>query len=244
MSHVGVLRHAVSVAGRPVTVGGVGGVVTLPEAQKKGYAGRLMRRAAEFFARGAAVQAGFLFCLPHMVDYYEKLGWPVHECHSPGTTARRPHRIADRRDGAADRRFPLAVGRDRTRQFAVVIGGQKKRSRKNWKLKFRTRKSPKFTAHARSMERFDANLVRKAVQNGRIVLETAVEEKKRTLSVLSLLPANVRWPPLTGVCSPARRGFSLCGRRSGRALRIACPSLRCKRRKNARSARRAFRRDR
>jgi GNAT superfamily N-acetyltransferase len=74
-SHVGVLRHAVFVAGTPVTVGGVGGVVTAPEAQKKGYAARLMRRAAEFFENEWKVEAGLLFCLPKMIPYYESLGW-------------------------------------------------------------------------------------------------------------------------------------------------------------------------
>ena len=41
VSHVGVLKHAVSVNGEPATVGGVGGVVTVPGAQKKGLARRL-----------------------------------------------------------------------------------------------------------------------------------------------------------------------------------------------------------
>ena len=38
VSHVGVLKHTISVGGNPVTVGGVGGVVTVAEAQGKGYA--------------------------------------------------------------------------------------------------------------------------------------------------------------------------------------------------------------
>ena len=41
VSHVGVLKHTVSVNGEPATVGGVGGVVTVPGAQKKGLARRL-----------------------------------------------------------------------------------------------------------------------------------------------------------------------------------------------------------
>ena len=74
-SHVGVLKHTILVGENPVTVGGVGGVVTVPEAQKKGYAARLMRRVAEFFEREWQTQAGLLFCLPRMVDFYESLGW-------------------------------------------------------------------------------------------------------------------------------------------------------------------------
>jgi aminoglycoside 2'-N-acetyltransferase I len=75
VSHVGVLRHTISVGDLPVKVGGVGGVVTLPTAQKKGYARILMRNVAEFFERDWQVEAGLLFCLPRMVRYYENLGW-------------------------------------------------------------------------------------------------------------------------------------------------------------------------
>jgi GNAT superfamily N-acetyltransferase len=74
-SHVGVLRHTVFVEDKPVIVGGVGGVATLPDAQKKGYAKMLMRHAAEFFEREWKVDAGLLFCLPLMIAFYESLGW-------------------------------------------------------------------------------------------------------------------------------------------------------------------------
>jgi GNAT superfamily N-acetyltransferase len=75
VSHTGLLKHEVSVNGEPVTVGGVGGVVTVPEAQKRGFAGRLMKHAAKFLEREWKVDAGLLFCLPKMVAYYEALGW-------------------------------------------------------------------------------------------------------------------------------------------------------------------------
>jgi GNAT superfamily N-acetyltransferase len=75
VSHVGVLRHTVSAGGNPVAVGGVGGVVTRPEAQGKGYARTLMRRAAGFFENDWKVEAGLLFCLSRMIPYYEALGW-------------------------------------------------------------------------------------------------------------------------------------------------------------------------
>ncbi|HSS20026.1 MAG TPA: GNAT family N-acetyltransferase [Pyrinomonadaceae bacterium] len=76
VSHVGVLKHEVSVAGRAVMVGGVGGVVTIPAAQKRGYAVELMRHTAEFFARWD-VAAGLLFCLPRRVLLYQSLGWQL-----------------------------------------------------------------------------------------------------------------------------------------------------------------------
>jgi GNAT superfamily N-acetyltransferase len=73
--HVGVLKHMVSVNGEPTTVGGVGGVVTVPEAQKKGFARQLMQHTAKFLEQEWAVDAGLLFCLPQLVAYYEALGW-------------------------------------------------------------------------------------------------------------------------------------------------------------------------
>ncbi len=79
MSHVSILKHEIRVGGKPLTVAGLGGVVTRPEAQGKGYAGKLMRSAARYFKREWKVDAGLLFCLPRMVAYYEALGWHVIE---------------------------------------------------------------------------------------------------------------------------------------------------------------------
>jgi GNAT superfamily N-acetyltransferase len=75
VSHASILRHEVSVGGRPLMVAGLGGVVTRPEAQRRGYARRLIEQAVEFFAQEWKVEAGLLFCLPGMVPYYESLGW-------------------------------------------------------------------------------------------------------------------------------------------------------------------------
>ena len=75
LSHTSLLRHEVSVNGQPLLVAGLGGVVTRPEAQGKGYAARLIRHAVEFFKREWDVEAGLLFCLPRLVSYYESLGW-------------------------------------------------------------------------------------------------------------------------------------------------------------------------
>jgi GNAT superfamily N-acetyltransferase len=81
ISHVGVLKHVISVNGEPATVGGVGGVMTVPSAQKKGFARQLMKHTARFFKQEWAVDAGLLFCLPKLTPYYEALGWQ--EARSP-----------------------------------------------------------------------------------------------------------------------------------------------------------------
>lgn len=75
LSHVGLLKHEVSVGGKPLTVAGVGGVVTRPEAQGRGYARRLLQHATEVFTDEWNVDAGFLFCLPRLEPYYAALGW-------------------------------------------------------------------------------------------------------------------------------------------------------------------------
>lgn len=74
VSHVGVLKHDVSVGGQPVTVGGLGAVVTIPAFQRKGYARKLMLHAAGFLEKWE-VEAGLLFCLQRRVPYYESQGW-------------------------------------------------------------------------------------------------------------------------------------------------------------------------
>lgn len=76
VSHVGVLKHEISVGSQLVTVGGVGGVVTTPAFQKNGYARELMQHATEFFKKWQ-VDAGLLFCLRRRVPYYESQGWQV-----------------------------------------------------------------------------------------------------------------------------------------------------------------------
>jgi len=78
VSHVGVLKHVVSVDGEPVIVGGVGGVVTVPEEQKRGHARELMQHATRLLKEWR-VDAGLLFCLKRIVPYYELQGWRVVE---------------------------------------------------------------------------------------------------------------------------------------------------------------------
>jgi len=79
VSHVGLLKHEVSAGGRAVVVAGVGGVVTVPEAQGRGHAQRGMRHAAEFFCREWGVEFGLLFCRDALVPFYGRLGWQLVE---------------------------------------------------------------------------------------------------------------------------------------------------------------------
>lgn len=75
VSHVGVLKTVVRAGGREVTVGGVGGVVTVPEAQGRHHVHAAMRRAAAFMCDELGVEFGMLFCLPRLAAFYERQGW-------------------------------------------------------------------------------------------------------------------------------------------------------------------------
>lgn len=75
VSHVGVLRHDVLVDGVPVPVAGLGGVITEPGFQGRGFAQELLREATAFMTDELGADFGFLFCLPRLVPFYERLGW-------------------------------------------------------------------------------------------------------------------------------------------------------------------------
>ncbi len=74
-SHAALLKHEITVGGKPLLVAGVGSVVTPPHARGRGYARRLMQHLKDFAEREWNVEGHLLFCLPRMVAYYEQLGW-------------------------------------------------------------------------------------------------------------------------------------------------------------------------
>lgn len=79
VSHVGVLKTTVRAGGREVTVGGVGGVVTVPEAQGRRHVHAAMRRAVEFICEKLKVEFGMLFCLQRLAPFYARQGWQLVE---------------------------------------------------------------------------------------------------------------------------------------------------------------------
>lgn len=79
VSHVGLLQTTVRAGQRAVRVGGIGGVVSVPEVQGRGYAHSAMRRAADFMRDELEVEFGMLFCLPRLVPFYARQGWQLLE---------------------------------------------------------------------------------------------------------------------------------------------------------------------
>jgi hypothetical protein len=79
LSHVGVLKTTVKAGGRDVTVAGIGGVVTRPEAQGRRYVHAAMKRATAFMCDELKTDAGMLFCLPRLSPFYAGQGWRLLE---------------------------------------------------------------------------------------------------------------------------------------------------------------------
>ena len=78
-SRVGLLVREVFHDGTPKRIGGIGGVVTHPASQGKGYASQAMREAAKRFDEDLNVDYALLFCRPQLIPFYERLMWKAFE---------------------------------------------------------------------------------------------------------------------------------------------------------------------
>jgi len=75
VSIVGVLKRRIRVGESSLEVGGVGGVATHPDYQRRGYGSALLQRTAIFMRADLNVGFGLLVCDQDMVPFYSKLGW-------------------------------------------------------------------------------------------------------------------------------------------------------------------------
>ena len=74
---LGILDTKVSVGGRIVRVGGIGGVVTKPDFRGRGIASEMLSRAADFMKNDLRVEFGLLLCRHEVSPVYSKLGWLI-----------------------------------------------------------------------------------------------------------------------------------------------------------------------
>ena len=74
--HAGLYLREAKDGERDVFIGGVGGVMTRPDARGKGCAGGAMMAAAKVMQEEGC-DFGLLFCEPHNVGFYERLGWQI-----------------------------------------------------------------------------------------------------------------------------------------------------------------------
>jgi GNAT superfamily N-acetyltransferase len=77
LSHAGAVVRDGRADGTPARIGGVGGVKTHPGARRRGLASQVIRRAMDLFG-GQGVDFALLVCEPHLVPFYERLGWKPH----------------------------------------------------------------------------------------------------------------------------------------------------------------------
>lgn len=73
-SYFRALRHVCLVNGREVEIGGLGGLVTVPTFQRRGYGARLVAAALAALRDEWRVQAALAFCLDHLLSFYRRLG--------------------------------------------------------------------------------------------------------------------------------------------------------------------------
>lgn len=77
VAHVAITERTCLVDGKPVKVGGVGGVGTHPQWRNQGLAALAMQKTADFLVNNLKVDFGVLFCDGEMVPYYQRLGWRI-----------------------------------------------------------------------------------------------------------------------------------------------------------------------
>jgi aminoglycoside 2'-N-acetyltransferase I len=75
VSQVGIVERCGTVDGKPVKLGGVGGVATFPNMQRKGLASAAMHMAAGFMQDSLKVDFGLLVCARETEHFYRGLGW-------------------------------------------------------------------------------------------------------------------------------------------------------------------------
>ena len=74
VSYVGAIERDCLHDSKQVRIGGIGGVMTHPDARRKGMAALGIAQAIDFFGE-RGLQFGLLVCDPSLLGYYTRLGW-------------------------------------------------------------------------------------------------------------------------------------------------------------------------
>ncbi|OFZ13617.1 MAG: hypothetical protein A2X86_20780 [Bdellovibrionales bacterium GWA2_49_15] len=74
LSHVGIFLRQGQINGIPVTIGGIGQVLTHPDSRRQGLASKGIERSIDLF-RDQGVDFALLVCEPNLVPMYQKLNW-------------------------------------------------------------------------------------------------------------------------------------------------------------------------
>jgi len=74
-AHVDITERTATAGGKPVRLGGIGGVATWPEWRGQGLAMAALLQTAAFLYHSLAVDFGLLMCDPALAPFYQRLGW-------------------------------------------------------------------------------------------------------------------------------------------------------------------------
>lgn len=78
-SQLGIIERTGLVNGKPIRLGGIGGVATTPAWQRRGLSSQAMVKAQKYIKDTLRVDFGLLICGDHRVSFYQKFGWQVVE---------------------------------------------------------------------------------------------------------------------------------------------------------------------
>jgi GNAT superfamily N-acetyltransferase len=78
-SHVEIVDRIGTVEGRRVKLGGIGGVMTRPKWQGRGYSSVALEAATAFMRDELGTEFRLLMCDQEMIPFYSHLGWQVVE---------------------------------------------------------------------------------------------------------------------------------------------------------------------
>jgi aminoglycoside 2'-N-acetyltransferase I len=73
--HVGIYRRQATLNGRPVHIGGIGGVATRADHRRRGLATIALNAALRTLKDEGSTGFALLFCEPHNLDFYGARGW-------------------------------------------------------------------------------------------------------------------------------------------------------------------------
>jgi GNAT superfamily N-acetyltransferase len=98
VAHVGITYRVIQVGQLGVPVAGIGGVMTLPDWRRRGYARALLTNATAFAAVQLWAPFAMVICPKEDTGFYQHLGWQIAEapilCAQPGGQVRLEHEVA------------------------------------------------------------------------------------------------------------------------------------------------------
>jgi aminoglycoside 2'-N-acetyltransferase I len=98
VAHAGITYRVIQVDNVRVPVAGIGGVMTLPDWRRRGYARAMLENATAFAGLQLWAPFAVVICPEEDTAFYQHLGWRVAEapiwCEQPGGPVRLPHELA------------------------------------------------------------------------------------------------------------------------------------------------------